>query len=163
MSWQAYIDSSLIGTGTVDNAAIFSVNGKDNWARSEDFKISPEEMKVLLDGFADPNPLYGSGFHVDGVKYTVIGATDKTIRGKQVRPSAQTQENTIFASGKNRASESAPRKRADKLSTSQGKNGMIVAKTTQALLFAHHNENVTTQNCVSTVEALQDYLVGVGY
>ena len=41
-------------------------------------------MKVLLDGFADPNPLYGSGFHIDGVKYTVIAATDKTIRGKQV-------------------------------------------------------------------------------
>lgn len=40
---------------------------------------------------------------------------------------------------------------------------MIVAKTTQALLLAHHNENVTTQNCVSTVVALQDYLVGVGY
>jgi len=48
-------------------------------------KISPDEMKVLLDGFADPNPLYGSGFHIDGVKYTVIAATDKTIRGKQVR------------------------------------------------------------------------------
>jgi hypothetical protein len=44
-------------------------------------------MKVLLDGFADPNPLYGSGFHIDGVKYTVIAATDKTIRGKQVRSS----------------------------------------------------------------------------
>jgi hypothetical protein len=42
-------------------------------------------MKVLLDGFADPNPLYGSGFHIDGVKYTVIAATGKTIRGKQVR------------------------------------------------------------------------------
>jgi hypothetical protein len=41
-------------------------------------------MKVLLDGFADPSPLYGSGFHIDGVKYTVIAATDKTIRGKQV-------------------------------------------------------------------------------
>lgn len=56
-------------------------------------QISPEEMKVLLDGFADPNPLYGSGFHVDGVKYTVIGATDKTIRGKQVR-SSNAQEYT---------------------------------------------------------------------
>jgi profilin len=45
----------------------------------------------------------------------------------------------------------------------QGKNGMIVAKTTQALLLAHHPDSVTTQSCVSTVEALQDYLVGVGY
>jgi len=127
MSWQEYIGTSLIGTGNVDSAAIFSVNGKDNWARSADFKIKPEEMKVLVDGFADPNPLYGSGFHIDGVKYTVIAATDKTIRGKQ------------------------------------GKNGMIVAKTTQALLLAHHPDTVTTQSCVSTVEALQDYLVGVGY
>jgi hypothetical protein len=40
---------------------------------------------------------------------------------------------------------------------------MIVAKTAQALLFAHHPDTVTTQSCVGTVEALQDYLVGVGY
>jgi hypothetical protein len=53
-------------------------------AKLTPYQISPAEMKVLLDGFSDPNPLYGSGFHVDGVKYTVIGATDKTIRGKHV-------------------------------------------------------------------------------
>jgi len=83
MSWQAYIDTSLLGTNNVDSAAIFSVDGKDNWARSPDFKISPAEMKVLIDGFSEPGPLYASGFHVDGGKYTVIQASDKTIRGKQ--------------------------------------------------------------------------------
>jgi len=127
MSWQAYIDTSLVGTGNVDSAAIFSINGKDNWARSPDFKISPDEMKKLLDGFNDPSGLYAEGFHIDGGKYTVIQANDKTIRGKQ------------------------------------GKKGMIIVKTTQALLLAHHPDTVTTNNCVNTVEALGEYLVGVGY
>jgi len=127
MSWQAYIDTSLIGTGNVDSAAIFSVDGKDVWARSADFKISPEEMQDIIKGFAAPDPLYASGFHVDGTKYTVIGVTEKTIRGKQ------------------------------------GKNGMIVVKTGQALLLAHHPHSVPTAMCVNTVEGLADYLVSVGY
>jgi profilin len=127
MSWQAYIDTSLVGTGNVDSAAIFSADGKDNWARSADFKVTPDEMKVIVNGLADPTPLYASGFHIDGVKYTIIQASDTTIRGKQ------------------------------------GKNGLVIVKTKQALLLAHHPESVTTNNCVNTVEALAEYLVSQNY
>ena len=45
----------------------------------------------------------------------------------------------------------------------QGKEGLVVAKTKQAVLIAHHPETVQTNACVNTVEALADYLIGVGY
>ena len=45
----------------------------------------------------------------------------------------------------------------------QGKEGLVVAKTKQAVLIAHHPENIQTNACVNTVEALADYLIGVGY
>ncbi|KAF2425343.1 Profilin/allergen [Tothia fuscella] len=127
MSWQAYIDSSLVGSGDVDSAAIFSVDGKDSWAHSPDFKIDPAEMKVILDGFTNPDKLWGEGFKVNGVKYTTIKVEDGSIYGKQ------------------------------------GKTGMIIVKTVQALLLAHHPDTVVTGNCANTVEKLGEYLRGVGY
>ncbi len=45
----------------------------------------------------------------------------------------------------------------------QGKEGLVVAKTKQAVLIAHHPETVQTNGCVNTVETLADYLIGVGY
>jgi len=83
MSWQAYIDSSLVGTGNVDSAAIFSNNGKDNWAHSIGFVITPEEMNVIVDSLNDQSKIFGTGFKVNGDKYTVIRADDTTLLGKK--------------------------------------------------------------------------------
>jgi profilin len=47
--------------------------------------------------------------------------------------------------------------------TTQGKEGLIAAKTVQALIIAHHPDTVLTNACSSTVEQLADYLKGVGY
>jgi hypothetical protein len=40
---------SLIGTGSVDEAAIFSVDGKDNWAHSANFQVRPQNIQQLQD------------------------------------------------------------------------------------------------------------------
>jgi profilin len=40
---------------------------------------------------------------------------------------------------------------------------LVVAKTKQAVLIAHHPDTVQTNPCVNTVETLADYLIGVGY
>ena len=45
----------------------------------------------------------------------------------------------------------------------KNKEGLVVVKTKQAVLLAHHPDGVQTNNCVNTVEALADYLIGVGY
>lgn len=45
----------------------------------------------------------------------------------------------------------------------QRKEGIIIAKTTQAILIAHYGENAMAGNAASTVESLADYLIKLGY
>ncbi|EGO61466.1 hypothetical protein NEUTE1DRAFT_144645 [Neurospora tetrasperma FGSC 2508] len=45
----------------------------------------------------------------------------------------------------------------------QGKTGIVIAKTKQAILIAHHDENTQAGNAAATVEALADYLVELDY
>jgi len=44
-----------------------------------------------------------------------------------------------------------------------GKQGIICAITNQALLVAHHPETYSTQDALTVVSKLKDYLIGVGY
>jgi profilin len=46
---------------------------------------------------------------------------------------------------------------------SQGREGVIIVKTNQAILVAHYPESVQPGPAANTVEQLADYLVGVGY
>ncbi|KAK7747763.1 profilin, required for normal timing of actin polymerization in response to thermal stress [Diatrype stigma] len=45
----------------------------------------------------------------------------------------------------------------------QGKTGIVVVKTKQAILVGHYPEHVQAGNAAQTVEALADYLIKVGY
>jgi len=45
----------------------------------------------------------------------------------------------------------------------KGKEGIVICKTTQAILLAHYGENVQAGNAATTVEQLADYLVKLGY
>lgn len=45
----------------------------------------------------------------------------------------------------------------------KGREGVAIAKTTQAIVVAHHGEAQVAGSTTQTVEALADYLIGVGY
>ncbi|POS81181.1 profilin [Diaporthe helianthi] len=45
----------------------------------------------------------------------------------------------------------------------QGRTGIAVSTSKQAILVAHHGETHQAGNTTQTVEALKDYLVGQGY
>ncbi|KAL1618365.1 profilin, required for normal timing of actin polymerization in response to thermal stress [Diplodia seriata] len=45
----------------------------------------------------------------------------------------------------------------------QGKEGLVIVKTTQAILVTHYPETVQPGAAANTVEQLADYLIGVGY
>ena len=45
----------------------------------------------------------------------------------------------------------------------QGKEGIVIVKTKQAILVAHYPETVQTGQATNTVEQLGDYLIKVGY
>lgn len=40
MSWQAYVDNNLVGTGFVSQAGIYGINGGGVWASSAGFTVS---------------------------------------------------------------------------------------------------------------------------
>lgn len=40
MSWQAYVDTNLVGTGYVSQAGIYGLNGGGVWAASPGFSVS---------------------------------------------------------------------------------------------------------------------------
>jgi len=127
MSWQAYVDTSLVGTHDVDKAAIFNIDGNSVWATSPGFTISPPEMHEVIACYKDNAKAFSSGFHIAGTKYLTIKADDRSLYGKQ------------------------------------GKVGIIIVKTKQAMLIAHHPETVQAGVAANTVEKLADYLIGVGY
>jgi profilin len=45
----------------------------------------------------------------------------------------------------------------------QGREGIAIAKTNQAILLGHHGEETQAGNATTAVEKLADYLVGLSY
>eukprot|EP00009_Paramoeba_aestuarina_P005417 CAMPEP_0201509764 /NCGR_PEP_ID=MMETSP0161_2-20130828/2716_1 /ASSEMBLY_ACC=CAM_ASM_000251 /TAXON_ID=180227 /ORGANISM="Neoparamoeba aestuarina, Strain SoJaBio B1-5/56/2" /LENGTH=126 /DNA_ID=CAMNT_0047904811 /DNA_START=109 /DNA_END=489 /DNA_ORIENTATION=+ len=82
MSWQAYVDNSLVGTGQVSKGALFGHDG-NQWATSAGFTVSKDEATKLVSGFSNPAPLHAGGVHIAGNKYTVLKADDQSIYGKK--------------------------------------------------------------------------------
>ena len=84
MSWQAYVDSQLVGTGHCTKAAIIGHDGAQ-WAASPGFSVSQAEGKALTNAFSDPSNAFSSGIHIAGVKYMTIKADGRSLYGKKVR------------------------------------------------------------------------------
>jgi profilin len=49
------------------------------------------------------------------------------------------------------------------LKSPQGREGIVIVKTQQAILVTHYPETIQPGAATTTVEALGDYLIGVGY
>ena len=81
MSWQAYVDTNLVGTGKVSRAAILGLKG-GVWATSPGFTVSPEEQSAIIKGLDDPAPLQASGIYANGKKYLTLQANARSIYGK---------------------------------------------------------------------------------
>ena len=84
MSWQAYVDTNLVGTGSVTKACIIGHDGSV-WATSAGFSIVGDEGTKLVGGFTNPGGLRASGLYLAGDKYFVLRADDRSIYGKKVR------------------------------------------------------------------------------
>ncbi|KAK3687639.1 profilin [Podospora appendiculata] len=133
MSWQAYVDSSLVGTGHIDKAAIVSAAGDSTWAASPGFVLKPEEMQtivaILNDNGSGPavDKAFSDGVYVQGERFVAFNVEDRHIYGRH------------------------------------GRTGIIIVKTKQAILVAHYGESQIAGNSTQTVEALADYLIKAGY
>nr|P22271.2 RecName: Full=Profilin-A [Physarum polycephalum]AAA63523.1 profilin A [Physarum polycephalum] len=81
MSWQAYVDDQLVGTGHVIGAAIIGHDG-NVWA-SKNLSLKAGEGAKIVNGFKDSASVLSGGIFVDGQKYLTIKADDKSIYGKK--------------------------------------------------------------------------------
>ncbi|KAF9491050.1 Profilin/allergen [Pleurotus eryngii] len=82
MSWQAYVDTNLVGTGKVSQAAILGQQG-GVWAISSGLQISPEEQAAIVAAHKDLDHVRANGIRIAGVKYFVTSAEGGTVIGKK--------------------------------------------------------------------------------
>jgi len=86
MSWQAYVDQSLVGTGNIDKAIICDATGKTIWAATPGFSIPANERQVIVDSFKDSGSVkqvVAQGVHINGEKYVTLESTDSSLKAKK--------------------------------------------------------------------------------
>jgi len=135
MSWQGYVDTTLVGSGHVDKAAIISVAGDSTWAATPGFSVNSAEIKTIIavleeKGNAGPasSKVFSEGIHVAGERYVAFNIGLRHIYGRQ-----------------------------------GDKSGVVIVPTKQAILVAHYNSDTQPGNATQTVEALAKYLSDMDY
>ncbi|KAL5118074.1 profilin, required for normal timing of actin polymerization in response to thermal stress [Pleosporales sp. CAS-2024a] len=86
MSWQAYVDQSLVGTGNIDKALICDAGGQTTWASSPDFSLTAAEISAIASSFndkSDPKAVITNGVKVNGEKYMTIESSDDSLKAKK--------------------------------------------------------------------------------
>lgn len=81
MSWQAYIDTSLVGSGSITSAAIYGLDGT-LWASTPDLASANNFAQELITGFSDPVKIRSDGVTINGIRYVVIKSDERSIYGK---------------------------------------------------------------------------------
>ncbi|KAH6631748.1 profilin [Chaetomium tenue] len=135
MSWQAYVDTSLVATGHVQKACIASIAGDSIWATSSDFAISADELKTIAklikeygtDSTPTIDHAQAEGIYVAGVRYVVAGGVERGIYARKE------------------------------------KSGIYITKSKQAILIVWHGDNGVAGNASSVTVKLADYLITSGY
>eukprot|EP00128_Syssomonas_multiformis_P007780 Colp12_sorted_trinity150504_noHs@6208 len=83
MSWQAYVDNNLVGTGCVSKAALCGHDGSA-WATSAGFGPAAKEVGTIVNAIkSDPSALAGTGVVLAGTKYMFLrGEKDRSVYAK---------------------------------------------------------------------------------
>jgi len=78
MSWQAYVDTNLVGSGKVSKAAIIGLQG-GVWASTAGYTLSSAEEKEIIDAFTNLDDVQASGLRLAGQKFFCLQANDKSV------------------------------------------------------------------------------------
>merc|ERR1719264_2273605 len=81
-SWQTYVDTNLLGTGHVTNAAILGLDGS-TWATSPELTISPEEGVKIAAIFDNPESAMGQGVVLGGERHLMIKGDESVVYTKK--------------------------------------------------------------------------------
>ncbi|KAK6347686.1 profilin, required for normal timing of actin polymerization in response to thermal stress [Orbilia javanica] len=129
MSWQSYVDTSLLSSHKIDKAAIFSADGESVWATTPGFNITPETVKFFAANYDSLDSFFSKSTNIGEAKYVCI-AQEPAGDGAYLR---------------------------------HGKMGVVIIKTKQALIIAHHPDTVERYDATKVTVALATYLTSVGY
>jgi profilin len=80
--WQQYIDSSLIGSGSMHSAAIVSKADGGYWAYGGDYVPQPDEVAKILKALKEPDAARAGGVMLAGSKYFTLRAEPELIYAK---------------------------------------------------------------------------------
>lgn len=135
MSWQAYIDTSLVATGHVAYGAIYGLDGSLWTCSPELANVPADSIQAMVNAFSDSGlgALRASGCWLgpkseDGAnKYMVLRGDERSIYIKK------------------------------------GQGGGALVKTNQCVILGVYKEGQVTGQCNSAVEKLADYLIESGY
>jgi len=86
MSWQAYVDDSLVKSGHIDKGAIISAAGDSAWATSPGFSLTSGEMKTIADIYAssaNAEKAQADGIWIGGDRYVVATIADRSIYARK--------------------------------------------------------------------------------
>jgi len=84
MSWQAYVDQSLLASGKVQRGGIYDGAGNP-WAYSPGFAAQINEVHTVSSSMAQNDNcgyLVSSGVRVEGVKYMFVRGDEKFVYAK---------------------------------------------------------------------------------
>ncbi|CAD0013784.1 unnamed protein product [Aureobasidium pullulans] len=111
-------------------------------------------MKEIINGLSGKvDALYAEGLHVGGERYVLTKAEDRSLYARKVK----------FLLALDSASRWIWQKWDLLLILPQGREGVVIVKTKQAILIAHYGESMIAGNSATTVEQLADYLIKSGY
>lgn len=69
MSWQEYIDGSLIGSGHMHSAAIVGLADGSYWAYGGTYIPQPDEVAQILKILKEPSLIFSGGVTIAGQKF----------------------------------------------------------------------------------------------
>ena len=83
MSWQSYIDQTLLGSGRVKDAAIIGAGDGSIWATSPGMNLAAGEPANIVKLFSDPSLGPVNGIKVGTVKYMYLRGDNTSLYGKK--------------------------------------------------------------------------------
>lgn len=150
MSWQAYIDDSLIGSGHMHSAAIVGLHDGSYWAYGGTYIPQPDEVKHIQNCLQSLSLIQSTGVIIHGVKFFGLqsGAEDdmkflffkKGAAGGCVYSTKQTFIVGVYGNPGDASSLQADLTKNEK-----------------------HNALVNPADCNTTVRRIADYLTKLGY
>ncbi|GLI79505.1 profilin, required for normal timing of actin polymerization in response to thermal stress [Penicillium ochrochloron] len=82
-TWQAYVDSSLMGSGQFDKAGVLAADFSGLEAATPGFTLSQEDINSLASAFTSSANAFANGFSVCGEKFVCIKADERSLYGKK--------------------------------------------------------------------------------